>query len=92
MKHLIVLDGNTPTGKLFLDGKHDGLTSDGTTQHPLLDCIAIDLHIPGYIHATRTVHTAGGSHQNVYLPHGTVVAIFRYAVEETPPLGFLPQT
>jgi hypothetical protein len=90
MKHLIVLDGRTPTGLLFLNGKHNGLTSDGVVTHPLLDCIAIDFDSPGYICATRVVPGVPDSHQVVLLPSHTVVAVYRYAATEKLPIGFLP--
>lgn len=91
MKHVIVVDGRTATGQLFLHGSNDGVTSNGDLRHPLLDCTAIDLHTPGHICATRELKTPTGSHpQILYLPHGTIVAIFRYDTPERPPLGFAP--
>lgn len=88
MKYLIILDGRSPIGAIYLQGNNDGTTTDGEIIHPLLDCTQITTDSPYYIFATRSLKKEGKSHQTLYLPHGSVVAIYQYDESDPRPLGF----
>lgn len=89
MKHLVILDARSAIGRIYAKGNNDGNVSDGDTLHPVLECTDLVTDNPYYIHATRPLKKGDGSHQLLFLPHGSVVAIYQYALDEPSPLGFL---
>lgn len=95
MRYLIVLNANSPIGQLYSqgtiqDGSNDGFTA-GDFRHPILDCTEIAIDSPYYIFAKRAANREGAPRQSIYVPHGSVVAIYRYDEREPHPLGFLPR-
>ena len=87
-KYLLILDCRSTIGSIYLNGNNDGTVTDGKLNHPLLDCTEIKMNNPYYIFAIRSLKKEGASHQSVYLPHGSVVAIYQYAEEQGYPPGF----
>lgn len=91
MNFVLVLDGRTPAGKLFIRGTHDNLTTDGDQTHPVLFLDNVRIDNPHYVEGERTLRHGSASHpQTVRIPHAAVVAMFRWKVEPEQPLGFLP--
>lgn len=91
MRYLVVLDANSVIGRIYAKGNNDGIVNDGRLDHPVLDCTDLVTDSPYYIFATHSLKKEGGSHQSVFLPHGSVVAIYQYAENDPHPLGFVPQ-
>jgi hypothetical protein len=89
-RHFIILDANSTVGAMYASGSNDGFTSDGEVNHPVIDCTEIVIDNPYYILATRSLEKEGGSYQSLYLPHGSVVAIYQYNPVEPLPFGFVP--
>jgi hypothetical protein len=89
MRYLIVLDARSVVGQIFAE-HNDGLVTAGGLNHPMLECSEIDLSIPAYIFAIRNTRAAGGRNQRIYLPHGSVVSIQEFDVNNPlrGPIGF----
>jgi hypothetical protein len=91
-RYLVVLDRNSPVGRMYAESTPPPPTTDGTVAHPVLDCTEVDLSTLGYVEATRSLPGGRGSYQSVYLPHGSVVQIVRYDEKDGLPTGYdLPQ-
>ena len=88
MKYLVLLDCNSSIGSIYANGNNDGIVNDGDINHPVLACTEIETNNPYYIFAIRSGDQEGGLRQSVFLPHSSVVAIYRYAEDEPHPLGF----
>jgi hypothetical protein len=91
LRHFIILDINSPIGAMYASGSNDGFISEGDVRHPIIDCTEIVIDNPYYIFATRSLEKEGGSYQSLYLPHGSVVAIYQYKPSGPLPFGFVPQ-
>jgi hypothetical protein len=89
MNYLVVLDAHSSIGKIYLYGNNDGTVTDGELHHAILDCTEIVTDSPYYLIATRIHKKEGKSHQTLYLPHGSIIAIYQYAEKEGRPMGFV---
>jgi hypothetical protein len=91
-RYLLVLDRNSPVGRLYAESTPPPPTTDGSVAHPVLDCTEVDLSNPGYVEATGSHPRGGGPHQSVFLPHASVVRVIRYDVKDGLPAGYdMPQ-
>ena len=87
-KYVIVLDCNTATGSMYVSGNNDGFATDQNLQHPFLACTEIEMGNPYYIRAIRFLSKEAESRQILYLPHGSVLAIYEFSKESRLPFGF----
>lgn len=76
LKYLVVLDSRSATGGLF-EKDCDLVMMDGEIRHPTLACSDVEMGNLHYIFATRPTKK-GSSHQSLFLPHHSVVMVFRY--------------
>ena len=88
MLYMVILDANSPVGEMYAAGDNDGFTS-GPTRNPILTCTEIATDSPYYIYAKRILKKEAGSHQSLFLPHGSIVMILQYDEKDPNPLGFL---
>lgn len=66
------------------------VSSEQAARRIPLACTDLTMDSPYYIFAKRQP-TGGEPHQSLYLPHDSVLMIFRYAEDEPNPLGFVPK-
>jgi hypothetical protein len=91
VRYLVVLNNRSPIGGVYASGNNDGFVRDGEEKHPVLDCLEVAKEQPFYLFARRDMSKNGGSHQSIYIPHSSVVAIHCYADEGPKPMGFIPE-
>jgi hypothetical protein len=87
MRYLVILDAGSPIGRNYASGNNDGFIHDG---HPVLDCLEVATDAPYYLFAKRDMSKQAKNYQSLYIPHGSVVAIYCYADEGSKPFGFVP--
>lgn len=93
MRYLVVLDAESPIGRVYAAGNCEGFVGEGETReirHPVLDCADINTESPCYLFVKRDPRQSNGPRQQVYVPHGCVVAIHVYDDSGPKPLGFVP--
>jgi hypothetical protein len=88
IRFLVVLDRNSPVGRLYAESTPPPPTTAGSVAHPVLDCTGVDLSAPGYVEATRPLPRGCLSEQLVWLPHSSVVQVVRYEEQDGLPAGF----
>jgi len=89
MRYLVVLDARTPIAGCYASGNNDGYINDGNLYHPVLDCLEVATDAPYYVFVKRDMEKQGSNYQSLYIPHGSVVAIYCYADEGPKPCGFI---
>ncbi|NRF71391.1 hypothetical protein HLB44_30840 [Aquincola sp. S2] len=82
MQYIVVLDGNTPVGRIYASD-NDGFVKDNERSHPVLRCLSVDHTNQSYVLLTRA-----GQKQTFYVPHPSVVAIYRVEGDDGLPTGF----
>lgn len=87
MKYLVTLDRNSVVGATYANGNNDGYCTDGDINHPVLDCLEVDL--TGYFaYLKRDLSRQGKAFQGVHIPHSAIAFVLSYAVGEPRPIGF----
>jgi hypothetical protein len=90
MRYLVVLDASSAIGAAYASGRHDGMVKGGAREsNPAIDCYEISLESPVYLLVHRGKSATSEDRQTVLIPHGSVVAIFRYNEGEPRPIGFV---
>jgi hypothetical protein len=89
MRFLVILDARSAIGGSYAKGNNDGFMNDGNIQHPVLDCLEVATDAPYYLFAKRDMSNQGKQYQSLYIPHGSVVAIYCYSDEGSKPCGFI---
>lgn len=90
MRYLVILDANSPVGKMYAEHQPAYMTTVGSVRHPVLECTEVDLSNHWYIFAKNSLAREGRTYQSIYLPHNSVIQIIRYEETEGTPFGFLP--
>ncbi len=91
MMYLVVLDERSAIGGIYASGNNDGFVTDGQLQHPVLNCTEIWTDTPYYLFAKHDMKNQGKNHQDLHIPHTSVVAIYQFADEGSRPPGFVLQ-
>ncbi len=91
-RYLVVIDGNSPVGRLYLAGTNHGEFPSGIDGlfHPTLVCSSVCCDIPGYTTVQALRDLKESSSRAVHLPSHTVVMIHEFDSDEPAPIGFVP--
>lgn len=92
MNYLVVLDANSPIGRICAESDNDGFVFDGRLRHPVLDCIEIATEAPNYLFARRDMSKHGKMQQALHIPQSSVVVIHHCDEAGCKPFGFTPTT